>query len=77
MPIHVPLKTAEDAKSMVVRVADNNFADVPYAAIDKLSYQYSKKHQVTEGALVMVAWIPAAAKRETGVEVENMADALH
>ena len=43
----------------------------------KLSYQYSKKHQVTEGALVMVAWIPAAAKRETGVEVENMADALH
>jgi hypothetical protein len=57
--IHADLIFNSDSKSMTVRVADTNYAQVPYDAIDKLSYEFSKKHRFTEGALVMVAWIPA------------------
>jgi hypothetical protein len=59
--VHADLIFNHDTQSIVVRVADNNFADVPYNTIDKLSYEFSKKHRVTEGAFVMVLWIPAGA----------------
>jgi hypothetical protein len=59
--VHADLIFNHDTQSIVVRVADNNLAEVPYAAIDKLSYEFSKKHRVTEGAFVMVLWVPAGA----------------
>ncbi|HYL78264.1 MAG TPA: hypothetical protein VEU96_28875 [Bryobacteraceae bacterium] len=57
--VHADLIFSSDSKSMTVRVADNNYAQVPYDAIDHFSYEFSKKHRFMEGALVMVAWIPA------------------
>src|SRR2546430_45247 len=59
--VHADLIFNHDLQSMVVRVGDNNYAEVPYAAVDKLSYEFSKKHRVTTGAFVMVLWIPAGA----------------
>jgi hypothetical protein len=51
----------ESNKTMVVRVADRDFLTIPYDKIDKLSYEYSKKHRITEGAIVMVASLGAGA----------------
>jgi hypothetical protein len=59
--VHADLIFNHDTQSIVVRVADSNYADVPYNTIDKLSYEFSKKHRVTEGAFVMVLWVPAGA----------------
>jgi hypothetical protein len=51
----------ESNKAMVVRVADRDFVNIPYDKIDKLSYEYSKKHRITQGAIVMVASLGAGA----------------
>jgi hypothetical protein len=51
----------ETNKAVLVRVADRDFASIPYDKIDKLSYEYSKKHRITQGAIVMVASLGAGA----------------
>jgi len=51
----------ETNKTIVVRVADRDFVSIPYDKIDKFSYEYSKKHRVTQGAIVMVASLGAGA----------------
>lgn len=48
-------------KAMVVRVADRDFVSISYDKIDKISYEYSKKHRITQGAIVMVASLGAGA----------------
>ena len=48
-------------KNLVVRVADRDFVSVPYDQLDKISYEYTKKHRVTQGAIVMVASLGAGA----------------
>ena len=48
-------------KEMLVRVADRDFVAIPYEQIDKVSYEYTKKHRVTQGALVMIASVGAGA----------------
>jgi hypothetical protein len=50
-----------DNKTMIVRVADRDFVTVPYDQLDKVSYEYTKKHRITQGALVMVASLGAGA----------------
>jgi hypothetical protein len=51
-----------DTKQTVsVRVADRDFVSVPYGQLDKFSYEYTKKHRVTQGAVVMVASLGAGA----------------
>jgi len=55
------LTFSESNKAMVVRVADRDVATIPYGNIDKLSYEFSKKHRVTQGAIVMVASLGAGA----------------
>jgi hypothetical protein len=57
--VHADLIFNHDTQSIVLRVADNTYAEVPYAAVDRLSYEFSRKHRVTEGAFVMVLWVPA------------------
>ncbi len=52
---------SDNNKNVVVRVADRDFVTVPYDQIDKFSYEYSKKHRVTQGAIVMVASLGAGA----------------
>ena len=48
-------------KDLVVRVADRDVVTVPYDQLDKFSYEYTKKHRITAGALVMVASLGAGA----------------
>jgi len=48
-------------KDIVVRAADRDFVTIPDDQIDKFSYEYSKKHRVTQGAVVMVASLGAGA----------------
>src|ERR1039457_3375824 len=48
-------------KTIIVRVADRDFVTVPYDQLDKVSYEYTKKHRITQGAIVMVASLGAGA----------------
>lgn len=48
-------------KNLVVRVADRDVATILYDQVDKFSYEYTKKHRVTQGAIVMVASIGVGA----------------
>src|SRR4029077_1182731 len=52
---------SDNHKNVVVRVADRDFVTVPYDQIDKFSYEYTKKHRITQGAVVMVASLGAGA----------------
>jgi hypothetical protein len=52
---------SDNNKNVVVRVADRDFVTIPYDSVDKFSYDYSKKHRVTQGAIVMVASLGAGA----------------
>jgi len=51
----------DTTKNVVIRVADKDFLVIPYANIDKVSYDYTKKHRITQGAVVMVASIGSGA----------------
>jgi hypothetical protein len=52
---------SDNNKNIVIRVADRDFVTVPYDQIDKFSYEYTKKHRITQGAIVMVASLGAGA----------------
>lgn len=52
---------SDSTKSLVVRVADHDLASIPYENLDKLSYEYTKKHRITSGAIVMVFSLGAGA----------------
>jgi hypothetical protein len=52
---------SDNNKNVVIRVADRDLATIPYDSIDKFSYDYSKKHRITQGAIVMVASLGAGA----------------
>jgi hypothetical protein len=52
---------SDNNKNVVVRVADRDLTTIPYENLDKFSYDYSKKHRVTQGAIVMVASLGAGA----------------
>lgn len=52
---------SDNNKNVVVRVADRDFVAIPYDQIDNFSYEYTKKHRVTQGAIVMIASLGAGA----------------
>lgn len=52
---------SDNASSLIVRVSDRDLVTIPYKDLDKFSYEYSKKHRVTQGAIVMVASLGAGA----------------
>ena len=52
---------SDTSKKVIVRVADRDFVVIPYDQLDKVSYEYTKKHRITEGALVMIASLGAGA----------------
>ena len=52
---------SDSNKNVVVRVADRDFTTIPYDQIDKFTYEYTKKHRITQGAIVMVASLGAGA----------------
>jgi hypothetical protein len=55
------LTFSDKSQNMSVRVADRDLVVIPYASLDKVSYEYSKKHRVTQGAIVMLASLGAGA----------------
>jgi hypothetical protein len=52
---------SDNNKNIVVRVADHDAVTIPYDQLDKFSYEYTKKHRITQGAIVMVASLGAGA----------------
>jgi len=52
---------SDDNKNLAVRVADRDVVTVPYDQLDKFSYEYTKKHRITQGAVVMIASLGAGA----------------
>jgi hypothetical protein len=46
---------------MQVSSAGQVLLEVPYSSIDRFSYEYTKKHRITQGAVVMVASVGAGA----------------
>ena len=52
---------SDNNKTVIVRVADRDFVTIPDDQLDKVSYEYTKKHRITAGALVMVASLGAGA----------------
>lgn len=48
-------------KDLLIRVADRDFVTIPYDQVDKFTYEYTKKHRITTGAIVMVASLGAGA----------------
>ncbi len=52
---------SDDAKNIQIRVSDRDLVAIPYENLDKFSYEYTKKHRITQGAIVMVASIGAGA----------------
>lgn len=52
---------SDSNKNVVVRVADQPLATIPYDQVDKFSYEYTKKHRITQGAIVMIASLGVGA----------------
>ena len=52
---------SDETKSVIVRSMDRDVVSIPYQNIDKFSYDYAKKHRITQGAIVMVASLGAGA----------------
>ena len=52
---------SDNNKSVVVRVADRDFVTIPYDQLNKVTYEYTKKHRITQGAIVMVVSLGAGA----------------
>ena len=47
-------------QNLVVRVADHDFVTVPYNRLDNFSYEYTKKHRVTQARIRWwLRWEPA------------------
>ena len=64
---------SDNNKNVVVRVADRDFTTIPYDQIDKFSYEYTKKHPITQGAIVMVATLRAGSHRHADQVQEPLA----
>ena len=52
---------SDDAKNVQIRVSDRDLVTIPYENLDKFSYEFTKKHRITKGAIVMVASLGAGA----------------
>ena len=55
------LTFSDENKNLSVHVADRDLVTVPYDQLDKFSYEYTKKHRITAGAITMVASLGAGA----------------
>jgi hypothetical protein len=57
----VGLVFSDSKEALEVNTGGDVLMTVPYAEIDRFSYEYSKKHRITQGAIVMVASVGAGA----------------
>lgn len=51
----VPVTLEFDKTGLAVKTLKTPIAEVPYASINKLSYEQAKRHRVKEGAIIMIA----------------------
>lgn len=52
---------SDNQKDLMIRIADRDFVTIPYDQLDKFTYEYTKKHRITQGAVVMIASVGAGA----------------
>jgi len=52
---------SDDNKNIAIHTAARDSVTVPYDELDRFSYEYTKKHRITQGAVVMVASLGAGA----------------
>ena len=57
----VGLVFSDGRQAVQVSSAGHVVTEVPYGSIDKLSYEHTHKHRITQGAVVMVASLGAGA----------------
>lgn len=57
----VTLIFSDDTRRVDMKVSDRDLVSIPYDNLDKFSYEYTKKHRVTQGAIVMIASLGAGA----------------
>lgn len=55
------LSLSDNNKNLIIAVTDRALVTIPYENLDKFSYEFTKKHRITEGAIVMVASLGAGA----------------
>ena len=55
------LTFSDTDRAVEVRPLKGDVVTIPYAQIDKFSYEFTRKHRIKQGAIVMVASITAGA----------------
>jgi hypothetical protein len=53
------LTFSDQNKGVVINLSGRDLVTIPYENLDKFSYEYTKKHRITQGAIVMVASLGA------------------
>jgi hypothetical protein len=52
--INATLEFSDQSKTIAVRVANGQLITIPYDAVEKLSYEYTKKHRIKQGIVLAV-----------------------
>lgn len=52
---------SDNSKQVEIQVSDRDVVTIPYDSVDKFSYEYTKKHRITQGAIIMIASLGAGA----------------
>jgi hypothetical protein len=55
------LTFSDNDQAIELRPVKGDAVSIPYAQIDRFSYEFTKKHRIKQGAIVMVASIPGGA----------------
>jgi hypothetical protein len=55
------LTLSDNDQAIEVRPVKGDAVSIPYAQIDRFSYEFTRKHRIKQGAIVMVASITAGA----------------
>jgi hypothetical protein len=55
------LTFSDSDKAIEVRPLKGSAVDIPYAQIDRFSYEFTRKHRIKQGAIVMAVSIPGGA----------------
>jgi len=55
------LTFSDNDHAIEIRPVKGSALDIPYAQIDRFSYEFTRKHRIKQGAMVMAGSIPAGA----------------
>lgn len=51
-PVNATLTFSDDHKAIEINPVKGKAVSIPYAEIDNVSYEYTRKHRVTEGSMI-------------------------